>query len=101
VVHGDLKGVRDRSKPHLAIVLTPGQRNILVDDSGHPRITDIGLVDTETVNLDLPHAPSSVFTSRAPWTAPEIVNGNGTYSKGADVFSFAMVMVEVCCRYPP
>jgi hypothetical protein len=29
------------------------------------------------------------------WTAPEILNNQGTYSKEADVFSFAMVMIEV------
>ena len=31
----------------------------------------------------------------ARWTAPEILNDVGTYSKEADVFSFAMVMIEV------
>ena len=28
------------------------------------------------------------------WTAPEILNEEGTHSKEADIFSFAMVMVE-------
>jgi len=31
----------------------------------------------------------------ARWTAPEILNEEGTFSKEADVFSFAMVMIEV------
>ena len=31
----------------------------------------------------------------ARWTAPEILTEEGTYSKEADVFSFAMVMIEV------
>ena len=31
----------------------------------------------------------------ARWTAPEILNDQGTYSREADVFSFAMVMIEV------
>ena len=28
------------------------------------------------------------------WTAPEVLNG-GRYSKEADIFAFAMVMIEV------
>jgi len=30
------------------------------------------------------------------WTAPEVLNG-GKYSKEADIFAFAMVMIEVRC----
>ena len=33
------------------------------------------------------------------YTAPEILNRSGALSKEADVFSFAMVMVEVHRRY--
>jgi len=29
------------------------------------------------------------------WTAPEILKEEGTYSKEADIFAFAMVVVEV------
>lgn len=29
------------------------------------------------------------------WTAPEIFQGNPTFSKESDVFSFAMVAIEV------
>ena len=32
------------------------------------------------------------------WTAPEILEGRGTYTKEGDVFSFAMVVIEVRCR---
>ena len=32
------------------------------------------------------------------YTGPEILNGSEGLSKAADVFSFAMVMVEVRCR---
>lgn len=30
------------------------------------------------------------------WTAPEVLNG-GSYSEASDIFSFAMLMVEVRC----
>ena len=33
------------------------------------------------------------------WIAPEILGNLGTFSKEADVFSFAMVMIEVRCRF--
>jgi len=78
-------------------VLTFGQPNVVVDHSGHARIADFGYAtvfedeDPAVSNPDeLGHTPR--------WTAPEIWNGQTTYSKEADIFSFAMVMVEVCYR---
>jgi len=65
-----------------------------VDATGHARITDFGLA-TVTKNLDsLPSAPGGCGNA-ARWTAPEILTGNEKFSKEADVFSFAMVMIEV------
>ena len=75
-------------------MLTSGQSDILVDDAGCPRIADYGLALI---------APGSVRISQDEhyrterWTAPEILTGEGMYSKEADVFSFAMIMVEVRC----
>ena len=74
--------------------LTCAQSNILVDDTGRPRITDFGLA-TVTKNLDSIRSASEDEDNTARWTAPEILNDEGTYSKEADVFSFAMVMIEV------
>ena len=75
-------------------VLTRPQPNILVDATGRARITDFGLA-TVTQNLDSMRSASDDKGHTARWTAPEILNEQGTYSKEADVFSFAMVMVEV------
>ncbi|KAF9644348.1 kinase-like protein [Thelephora ganbajun] len=77
IIHGDLKGP-----------------NILVDSAGHARITDFGLA-TVTRNLHSIRNASDDQGHTARWTAPEILNEEGTYSKEADVFSFAMVMIEV------
>jgi len=92
VVHGDLKGVRGRSKSR-STLLTPDQPNILVDNTGRVRIADFGLA---AVTRGLDSVPSTSFqhgfTPR--WTAPEVLNG-GKCSKEADIFSFAMVMIEV------
>ena len=70
------------------------QPNILVDDAGRARITDFGLARV-TQNPDSIRSASDEHGHTARWTAPEILNEQGTHSKEADVFSFAMVMVEV------
>jgi len=92
VVHGNLGVVRGGSLVCITVGLTHIQPNILVDDSGRARITDFGLAM-------MPQDPDSqrgfLDDQTAQWTAPEIANDSGTYSKEADVFSFAMVMVEV------
>lgn len=93
MIHGDLKGVRSRSKSRSTTVLTLGQPNILVDDSGHARIADFGLA-TVTQNLDSVLTASRRHGCTVRWAAPEVLGG-GLYTKEADVFSFAMVMIEV------
>ena len=81
-------------EPRFSIVLTRIQSNIFVDASGHARITDFGLA-TVTQNLDSIRSASDDQGHTARWTAPEILNEQGTYSKEADVFALAMVMIEV------
>ena len=100
VVHGDLQGVRGCLKFHFATVLTLEQSNIIVDVAGHhARITDFGLA-VATQNLD-PIQDSPAEHEHGPrWTAPEILDRRKTYNKEGDVFSFAMVMIEVRCRRP-
>ena len=84
VVHEDLKGVRDCSKSR-STILTPGQSNILIGATGCAQIT----------HQDTMRSPLGDRGNTARWTAPEILNDQGSYSKEADVFSFAMVMIEV------
>ena len=96
IVHGDLKGVGDRSRSGLTTWLTPRQANILVDASGHARITDFGLA-VVTQDLELIRSGSDECGDGVRWIAPEILDGRGTHSKEGDVFSLAMVMIEVGC----
>ena len=97
VVHGALKGVRDCSRSRFTIILTPGQTNVLIDATGRARITDIGLT-TITQDLDSIRRASAGVGDSARWIAPEIFEDRGTYSKEGDIFSFAMVMIEVRSR---
>ena len=94
MIHGDLKGVRDLSGSRFTTILTPSQSSVLVDAAGHARITDFGLA-TATHDLDSMRNASDWHGDSARWIAPEISEGRGTYSKKADVFSFAMVTIEV------
>ena len=81
----------------LSQLLTSTQSNILVDNSGCARIANFSLVG---VSQNLDHSLSPLFDrGRAVrWAAPEILQGHGTYSKKADVFALAMVIIEVRYR---
>jgi len=98
VIHGDLKGVSDCYGSCLTTALTSSQTNVLVDTTGRAQITDFGLA-TFTQDLDSMRNTSAEDGDSARWIAPEIFD-RGTYSKESDVFSFAMVMIEVRCRPP-
>ena len=92
VIHGDLKGVRSCSTSRFTTALTHVQLNILVDDSGHARLADFGFA-TVTQNLDSVQSAQSHRGHTVQWAAPEILDGR-RHSKEADVFAFAMVMIE-------
>ena len=67
-----------------------------MDGSGRARIAGFSIA---TVIQDRDPAENTVDEYTARWTAPEILSEQGLYSKEADVFSFAMVTIEV--RYGP
>ena len=90
LIHGDLKGVSAYGYPLIAPLISAPQPNILVDVSGHACITDFGLV-RDTLGIVCVAEGQS-----ARWTAPEVLAETGAPSTEADVFSFGMVMVEVC-----
>lgn len=70
-----------------------------MDDSGRAQITGFGIT-TITQDGDSVQSVSDDYGHVAQWTAPEILNGQGTYSKEADIFSFSMVVIEVRYRQP-
>ena len=79
------------------MTLTCVQPNILVDKDGHARITDFGLAAV-IQNLDSIRSLSNGYGHTARWTAPEILHDKGSYSREADVFALAMVMIQVWCE---
>ena len=80
-------------------MLISSQPNVLVDTTGRVRITDIGLAMV-TRDLGSIRSGSAEHGHSARWMAPEILDDRGSYSKEGDIFSFAMVTIEVRCRYP-
>ena len=97
VVHRDLKGVRDCSESHPITVLTSDQPNILVDADGRARIMDFRLA-TVAIDVNFEPSPSDQRVGSEQWSAPEVLLKNERTSKKTDIFSFAMVMIEVRCR---
>ena len=65
-----------------------------MDEIGRARLADFGLAPV-TQDLDLIRSASTECDNGTRWIAPEILDGRGTYSKEADVFSFAWVAIEV------
>jgi len=65
-----------------------------VNINGRALITDPGLVMV-TQCLDSVWNAADECAGTVRWSAPEILGGWGTYSKEGDVFSLAMVAIEV------
>jgi len=67
--------------------------NILIDQDNHARLTDFGL--TSIIRGDYSTlSPQDSGAGNTTWAAPEILKG-GPATKEGDVFSFAMVAIEV------
>jgi len=75
-------------------VLMRVQSNVFVDATIRARITDFGLAAASR-NLGFIRNNPEGRGRAAQWTAPEILSEKGSFSKEADVFSFAMVTIEV------
>ena len=73
--------------------LTLDQPNILVEDSGCARIADFGLAKI-TRDQDSILNASQHHCGTLRWAAPEVLS-RGRSTEKADIFSFAMVMIEV------
>ena len=92
LVHGSIMGVCAlRPANNLADV---PQANILVDRFGCARVTDFSLTTVHPNRVSSCNV-SELCDHNTRWTAPEVSEETGPLTKKADVFSFAMLMVEV------
>ena len=66
------------------------QSNLLVGADGHARITGFRLA---VITGDMDYE-TTLDPQGCQWSAPEILRGEAT-SKEADIFSLAMVIIEV------
>jgi len=64
-----------------------------VDDVGHARLTDFGLAG---VSSDSGPATSETNGHAVRWAAPEVLATELPVSEESDVYSWAMVVIEVC-----
>ena len=101
IIHGDLKAV-SCVFPFSESVLIPtnSKSNVLVDGDGRARLTDFGLSSIVRVDGSLASPQDYTGMHATAWAAPEILHGN-LPSKEGDIFTFAMVVVEVCIRGVP
>ena len=74
-------------------LLTISKPNILIDGSGYARVCDFGLASIAHGKYTTGIKSEKGHTAR--WSAPEILFGECTTSKQADIFAFGMVVIEV------
>jgi serine/threonine protein kinase len=73
--------------------------NVLIDENGHARLTEFGLTSIIREG-DSARSPGDYeMLSTTTWAAPEKLKG-GVETKEGDIFTFAMVVVEVRERGP-
>jgi serine/threonine protein kinase len=68
--------------------------NILIDKDGHARLTDFVLSSIIRGDDSIRSPQDSTIAGTTMWAAPEVLQG-GASTKEGDVFTFAMVAVEV------
>ena len=68
----------------------------MVDDTGRARLTDFGLA---AVVSDVWSTEPITDGHAVRWAAPEILDRERPVTKESDVYSFAMVSIEVLARY--
>jgi len=80
--------------PESDINTDDSKANILVDGGRRARLTDFGLASIMLGEKSIISAQDPSVTTAVTWAAPEILGG-GPVSREGDIFTFAMVTVEV------
>ena len=74
-------------------MITSDQPNILIDHGGHARLTDFGFASVARGLHSVLVTSVQGYTAR--WAAPEVLETGDKNTRAADVFAFAMVVIEV------
>jgi len=101
MIHGDLKGVRSdgQSYPPISLNLLV-KANILIDQTGHARLADFGLLTIISDPANLLSSSSYTQGGTARWMSPELINPqrfgfeNSSPTKSSDCYAFGMVIYE-------
>ena len=100
MIHGDLKGVSLRRLEAFILPSLPIKANILVDQSGHARLADFGLL---TILSDPANGLSSSSFAQGGagrWMGPELIAPqrfgleNSRPTKASDCYALGMVIYE-------
>ena len=106
--HGDLKGVCiSRSVLSSILPNSPAKANILIDQAGHARIADFGLLTivSDPTNVSLSSSYTQGGTAR--WMGPELIDPqrfgfkNGRPTKSSDCYALGMVIYETISGHLP
>ena len=108
MIHGDLKGVRsDRlSYPPISPSLHI-KANILIDQAGHARLADFGLLTIISDPANLLSSSSYTQGGTARWMSPELINPRrfgiekSCPTKSSDCYAFGMVIYETISGHLP
>lgn len=92
VVHGGIAGVCTWTLTENLADFT--QMNTLVNEFGRARVAEFALA-TVHPNNGSTDSITELRNHTTRWSAPEVLGETGPLTKKADVFSFAMVTIEV------
>jgi len=101
MIHGDLKGVRSNGLNYPAI--SPSllvKANILIDQTGHARLADFGLLTVISDSTNLLASSSYTQGGTARWMSPELIAPqrfgfeSSRPTKSSDCYALGMVIFE-------
>ena len=108
MIHGDLKGVSFRKLVSLFCPLTRFLKaNILIDQDGHARLADFGLLTIISDHTNFTASNSSTNAGTTRWMSPELLNPEEfdlekcQRTKESDCYALGMVLLEVLSGQPP
>ena len=108
MVHGDLKGVRsDRLNRPPTLPSLHVKANILIDQAGHARLVDFGLLTVLSDPANLLSSSSYTQGGTARWMSPELIAPqrfgfeSSRPTKSSDCYALGMVIYETISGHPP